>query len=364
MNHRDNIMTDFVKIIESDDLDTFKKHFKLENWKESITKIANYSGSRNINSEITYDDADCFKYALHCNADKIFNYLLPLVDTDKHGENYGWPLLAMALQNERYDYAHQIINHHRFNPYPRYHTNTFMYLEKRPKVQEHIEFLFDYLKKFDKWTLSDEHMAYTFSHLVCHSEETFNRFDTFYKTQMNDPNASILDIYKNKLNVLGEEIFCRRYNKFMIEKLSTDDISKLLKTVKDESVFFMNLFKNDNAKEGLTYLLKSPKLLSEYFEDKAVLFSYLSLDCILLLDQHGIDVWREEKNKSNGLDYVLDNKNIQDEATWYFINKYPKEILERLQSQGRKSNIQIYCEQKLLEEELPKKDKKRSYPKI
>ena len=29
----------------------------------------------------------------------------------KHGENYGWPLLAMAVKNNRYDYANSIISH-------------------------------------------------------------------------------------------------------------------------------------------------------------------------------------------------------------------------------------------------------------
>jgi hypothetical protein len=367
-------MIDFKQIIENDDLDTFKLHFKVENWKDPITKIKNYAKLDKFMAkyikEVTYDDADCIKYALHCNADKIFNYLLPLVDTDKHGDNYGWPLLAMAVENQRYDYAHAIVNHSNFNPYPRYHTNTFSYIDSRPNQEAHIELLFDYLDKFERWAFTTGSLTYEFTHLICYSEETFNRFEKVYRQKTRENHASLMEIFKDKMELLGEEIFCRKYNEFMINKLTIEDITAIVECGLKNDVFFVQLFEGSHAKEGLTHLLKSPELLVKMFEKNPILLSYLSLENMLLMIDNGVDIWKETENKYNKdrpintLDFILNNDNVEEEATVYFINKYPKEILNRCQNRGTRTNIQKACEEKLLQNELGVNSSKKKANKI
>jgi hypothetical protein len=355
-------MVNLAKIIEADDLNNFELHFQPKNWKDSVASIENYAGISEYIKEITYNDADCFKYALHCNADKIFNYLLPFVDTNKHGENYGWPLLAMAIKNERYDYARAIINHRSFNPYPIYHTNAFLYIESRPNVEEHIEFLFDYLKKFNGYDLQDESLLYCFTHLICHNEETYNRFEEFYRQKTNNPTASLLEVYENKMELLGKEIFDRKYNKFLIEKLSSENVKEIIKSA--DGIYFSQLFKSPHTKEALTYLLKPPGVFTDYLNKNNLLLSRLPLDCILLLINEGVDIWKENESNVNALDFILKDKNLHLETVQYFIDQYPREILERLESKGRSKGIQTYCQQKLLDDELPIQSKKNFYSKI
>lgn len=357
-------MTTLATLIEQDNLKEFKKHFNVRNWKASIASIANYAGVTQYTPEIHYNDADCFKYALHCNADKIFDYLLPLVDTHKHGDNYGWPLLAMAVKNKRYDYANKIINHRSFNPYPMYHTNMFHFVEKQDNILEHIEFLFNYLNKFDAYDFGDTHLIYSFTSLICYSDETYNRFEQVYRNKIQQPNVSLLEIYKEKWDTLGEEIFYYRYNPRMIEKLSIEQKRAILEASMDNKIFFSHLFESENAKEGITYLLPCADLLKKHLEDNQVVVSYLPLDCILLLEQHGIDIWKENDKKRNIIDYVLDDQDIHSETTWYFINKYTQEIYDRLNAEGRKCNIQKYCHQKLLKEQLSESTQKPQQRKI
>lgn len=363
-------MTNLVKIIESDDLEEFKKHFQLENWKDSIILIANYAGLSEYVKEISYNDADCLKYALHCNADKIFNYLLPLTDTDKHGDNYGWPLLAMAIKNQRYDYAHAIINHPYFDPYPRYHTNAFSYIDSHPNAKAHVEFLFDYLDKFDRYDFIANRLTYEFTHLICYNEETFNRFEKIYREKIKNPDASILNLFEDKMELLGDEIFNRKYNEFIIQKLNTEDITAIIECGLKNDVFFVKLFESENYKNGLNHLLTSPDLLIQMFESNPILLSYLPFDGILLMIEHGVDIWKEVENKYskdstiNALDFILNDKNVEGEATAYFINKYPQEIYDRWNKKGWKSNLQKACQERLLQQELPENNTKQKRNKI
>lgn len=348
-------MINLLKIIENDDLDSFISHFHLNNWKETITTIPNYAGISKHTPTLVYDNCDCFKYSLHCNSDKIFNYLLPLVDTNKHGENYGWPLLAMAIKNERYDYANSIINHHSFNPYPRYHTNSFGYIETRPKIQEHIDFLFNYLKKFDYWDFLNKDLIYTFNHLICYNEDTFIKFDNFYK-QKSKKNISVLSIYSNNMEILADEVINRKYSEFILNKLSDEDLKKMIESVMTNLTIFMPLFESDNAKNGLNYLLKFPDLMQKYIDNNQVCLSYLPLDCLQLLIKNNIDIWKENDKKVIPLDYILDNSNLDDQSTLFFINNYTQKIYDRLEKEGKKSNIKKYCHQKLLNDKLPAKN--------
>jgi hypothetical protein len=367
-------MIDFKQIIENDDLDTFKIHFKIENWKDAITQIKNYASvdpsMAKYIKEVSYDNADCFKYALHCNADKIFNYLLPLVDTDKHGDNYGWPLLAMAVKKQRYDYAHAIVNHPNFDPYPRYHSNMFMYIDSHPNTKAHIELLFDYLNKFDKWAFRIGSMTYEFTHLICYNEETFNRFEKVYREKLGQDDASVLDLYTEKMDLLADEIFNHKYNEFMLNKLTNENITTILECALKKDTFFVQLFESPNAKAGLMHLLKSPEALNNIFDVNPILLSYLPLDCILLMIDNGVDIWKETENKYskdstiNALDFILDNDNIEEEKTAYFIDKYPQEIFDRWESKGMKTNIQKACQQKLLQQELPENNSKIKRNKI
>lgn len=357
-------MTTLATFIEQDNLEEFKKHFDIQHWRDSIASIENYAGVTTYTPTVSYNDADCFKYALHCNADKIFDYLLPLVDTHKHGDNYGWPLLAMAIKNNRYDYANKIIDHPSFNPYHMYHMNTFHYVEKQENIPEHIEFLFHYLNKFTSHDFSDSYFVYDFTSLICYSEETYNRFEQFYQQKTKQPNISLLEIYQDNWETLGKEIFYYRYNSRMIEKLSVEQKRAILEASMDNKIFFSHLFESENAKEGITYLLPCADLLKKYLEDNQVVVSYLPLDCILLLEKHGIDIWKNNDKERNILDYILDDSDIHSEVTWYFINKYTQEIYDRLNAEGRKCNIQKYCHQKLLKEQLSESTQKPQQRKI
>lgn len=360
-------MVDFAHIIEKDDIEQFKLHFNKDAWKEPVAKIQNYAFIDKetlkdfpfIKHEEHYDDADCVKYALHCNADKIFNYLLPFVHVDKHNDNYGWPLLAMALQNNRYDYADSIIHHHSFNVYPMYHTNTFSYINSRPNVDAHIEFLFDYLELFNAWVFEDKRYVHDFTHLICHNEDTFKRFEQCYQKKLKS-DASLMHFFEGKMDILGDEIFSRKYNPFIIEKLTVDNIKEIIKSAHD--VFFVSLFEEQHAKEGIVHLLKCQDAFIQYLDNNNIMLSYMPLECIVLLMQHGFDIWKENKDNLNALDFIV--KDIEDEKTHYFVNMYPQEIFDRLHAKGRKNAVQRYCQNILLEKELPHSEKKSILPKI
>lgn len=356
-------MSDILHMIETDDLDNFKNYFNINKWRKTITTIANYAGVSQYTPTITYNDCDCLKYSLHCNADKIFNYLLPLLDTNKHGENYGWPLLSMAVKNERYDYANSIINHHTFNPYAIYHTNNFRYIETRNQTQNHIDFLFNYLTKFDSIDFIERDLIYTFTHLICYNEDTFNKFDKFFKENINK-NVSLLSIYDNCMDILADEIINRKYNDFILNKLSNDDLKKMFESVLFNLTIFMPLFESENAKSGLNYLLKFPDLMQKYIDNNQVCLSYLPLEGLQLLMEHNIDIWKENEKQIIPLDYILDNSNLEDPSTLFFINNYTQKIYDRLEKDGNKNNIQKYCHQKLLSEKLPNKNITNTLKKI
>lgn len=357
-------MNILVSLIENDDLDNFKSHFKLSNWKDSITTIPNYAGISKYTPEITFNDCDVLKYALHTNADKIFNYLLPLVDTHKHGDNYGWPLLSMALKNNRYDYAYSIINHKTFNPYPMYHTNTFGFIETRENPEEHINFLFQYLTKFNKYDFKDEHLIHVFCHLICYNEDTYQRFNSFYQHILDNPQSCVLDIFVGKMEIFAKEIFYNHFRTFMLDKLSHDQLKAVLESVLTDNIVFAPLFKGDYALSGLKYIIKHPDLLQSYFNRNPVMASYLPLDCLIFLEENNIDIRVENENNLSALDFILKDSNLEDPATLYFMNKYTQQLFDKLEQIDRKSNIRRFCHQKLLSEKLPSKNIKANSSKI
>lgn len=353
-----------IQAINNDDLNLFKQLFQLERWQESITQIENYAGVSQYTPEITYNDCDVFKYAVHKNADKIFTYLLPLVDTDKHGDNYGWSVLGMAIKNHRYDYAHAIINHPNFNPYPLYHTNVFGFIDSRNQTEEHIEFLFDYLNKFEKWDFKNRHLVYVFSHLICYNESTYQRFNEVYKSKINNPEANILNIFQEEPQILAKEIFYNYFRPFILDKLDISDLRILMESVMNENIIFSQLFESEQAQEGLNYLIKIPDLLQKYFNNNSIMVSYLPLECIIFLENNGIDIWVEDDEHYAAIDYILKNDDLEDPATKYFLNKYTKVIYDKLEKTGRKSNLKSYCHQKLLTHKLPEKNIKIIHHKI
>lgn len=350
-----------IKIIEKDDLESFIKFFKLNSWQDSIIKILNYADVNKHNPTPVYVAADCLKYSLHCNADKIFNYLLPITNPEKHGDDYGWPLLAMAIKNNRYDYAEKIISHPLFNPYHLYHINKFHHIDSYSDVKKHIEFLFKYLELFYKEDFKDNSLLFSFTSLICYNEETFNRFDNVFKQKCDDSEVSVLDMYKNNIEPLATEILVRTYNPFILKKLSINYIEKIITHSLGEPILFIPLFESENAKEGLTFLLQSPQLLIETLTENKSMTSYLPLDCILLLIDNGLDIWKENKSNISILDFILDDQNIEDEKVKYFLDKYTEKIVEKY---NNKPNIRIYCHHKTLEESLSKSSKKLPLKKI
>lgn len=361
---RKRIMNHLVAIIEQDDIEAFKNHFQPEKWQDTIIQIKNYATKEDAQDDIHYDDADVVKYAVHCNADKIFAYLLPLVNVDKHGENYGWPLLSMAIKNSRYDYANQIISHPTFDPYPMYHRNSFTYIESRKNPQKHIEFLFNFLEHFNKWDFKDRSMIYTFTHLICYDEYTFNRFNSFYQRIMNKTDVSVMDIYQNNMDILADEVFNRKYKKFIIEKLSPEKIKQVIESTSKDKVLFMSLFESEHANEGLTFLLQARETFINYLENDPVMASYLSLKSILLLIDNGWDIWKEDIAGLTAIDYILNSKDLHEEATWYFINTYTHEVLKRQEKRERDGDIKRFCQHKVLNEQLDNKKQKAIARKI
>lgn len=361
-----NLFDTLKKSIEIDDLNTFKNHFDISMWKQSITQIENYAGVSKYTPEITYNDCDVLKYSLHCESDNIFNYLLPQLDTNKYGDNYGWPLLAMAIKLNRYDYANAILNHPSFNPYPLYHTNQFGFIETKENEKKHIDFLFNYLDKFDKFDFKDSQLLYVFTHLICFNEETFQRFNSFYQNKFNCPDFCALSLFEDNWKKLGQEVFYNYFRKFILDKLSPEQFRKLFNSVMDENIIFSPLFGNENnqAKEGIHYLLQCPDLLQSYVLKNPVVFSYLPLECLILLEKNNIDLWNNDEEKGSAIEYILDNDNLDDENTLYFLNKYPQEIYDKFQQLGRKNNIQKYCHHLLLSDKLPQNNYKSSTKKI
>lgn len=352
------------KSIELDDLNTFKTHFDISKWKQSITQIENYAGVSQYTPEITYNDCDVLKYSLHCQSDTIFNYLLPQLDTNKHGDNYGWPLLAMAIKLNRYDYANSILHHPSFDPYPMYHTNQFGFIETKINPEKHIDFLFNYLNLFDKYDFQNSRLIYVFTHLICFNEETFQRFESIYQSKINNPNASVLNIFQDHQTTLAKEIFYNYFRPFILDKLDISAFRTLLESVMNEKIIFVSLFEGEHAKEGLSYLLKAPDLLQKYFDNNNnyIMVSYLPLDCIILLENHGIDIFVEDEKNNCALDFIL--KDLDDPSTLYFLDKYTQIIYDRLEKEGRKNSLQKYCHQKLLHDKFLEKNIKTIHTKI
>lgn len=339
-----------INAIENNDLNTFKENFNISNWKESIIEIENYAGVSKYNPEISYNDCDVFKYALHKNADSIFYYLLPLVDINKHGNNYGWPLLGMALKNNRYDYADAIINHPSFNPYPMYHTNQFGYIEEKSNQVKHIDFLFKYLEKFDKSDFQDKHLIKVFSHLICYNENTYERFNSFYQKKFNVKKFSSLSFFKDDWNILAQEILYNYFRPFILEKLSDNQLRELFLSIMDENIIFSKLFENEDnqAKNALNYLIKNKDLLQIYILKNPVVFSYLPLECLIFLENNKIDIINENKENGSVIDYVLSDSDLDNEKTLYFANKYAQIILNKHKKSNRNNNITKYCNQLVL----------------
>lgn len=350
-------MTELTKIIEQDDLETFKTHFNIENWTDSITQIENYAGVSKYTPNVSYNECDCLKYALHVNADKIFNYLLPKLSTEKHGENYGWPLLAMALKNNRYDYANQIIQHSSFNPYHMYHTNCFTHIDTRDNAKEHIEFLFNYLDIFARWDFSNHHLIHTFTELICYSEDTFNRFNQVYQEKVKKENGCVLDIFHDHMDILAKEVLYRSFNTRILDKLNSQQFKSLIESIMDDKIIFMPLFESANAVEGVNYLLKEPELLQKYINQNQVILSYLPLEGVVLLIENNIDFFVEGEKNRSPIDYMLDYSNIEEPITSYLINLFTQKIYERCEKEGRESNVQKFCQQKLFDEKLTEKTK-------
>lgn len=352
-----------LHIIEHDDIDNFKIIFDIQTWQNSITSIANYAGTSEYHPEIHYVDCDCLKYSVHCNADKIFSYLLPLVDTNKHGDNYGWPLLSMAIKNGRYDYAKKIISHPSFNYYSVYHVKCFIYIDKQPKTEEHIDFLFDYLKKFHFYDFTDRHLIYHFTHLICFNEDTFTRFNHFYHN-LHSSTQSVLDIFEDHYSILADEILSRKFNPFILEQLNSEQLEKMILSVMDDSIIFIPLFESIHAKQGLSYLLKHPTLIQEYLNQHQVIINFLPLEGILLLIENGIDIWRKNDEGLMPLDYILQESELNNEKTLYFLNHYTQKIYDILETQGDKNNLYKYCHHKLLKKKLPIKNHKTMHYKV
>lgn len=350
-------MIDWVKIIENDDIETFKTHFKLENWKNTITQIENYAGLNKYINEITYNDADVFKYALHCESDKIFNYLLPVVDTEKHGNNYGWPLLSMALKKGRYDYALAIISHDSFNPFHIYHLNCFGYVDTYKDPKNHLDFLFEYLNKFDKWTFkikyADKSFIYQLTHLICYNEECLKRFEKYYQTIMEDKSLSFLDVYKDRMEILAEEILYNNYKKFILDKLSPDNIKEMLKNSFDNNILLSKIAEGNHQLEALKYLIQAPEILTEHLYRSVTLFDRFSLDSLLLLEPH-MDMWQVKNNTHTlaPIDFILHPENKNEEVISYFVNKYPQKIIEKYSQKSNRNRFVEMSEKKLLQMKL------------
>jgi hypothetical protein len=354
-------MTNLVTTIENDDLESFKKIFDINIWQKSITQIENYAKAKSYDSKISYDDCDVLKYSLHCNANSIFKYLLPLLDPNKHGNNYGWPILSMALKNERYDYAHLIINHPKFDLFPIYHMNCFKHIESRNQQLEHIEFLFEYFKKFEKSDFRWGNLQYYLLDLICYSEETYQTCDTLYKEKLGNPKACILDLFENKLESLGTAVFYDKFQPFILDKLDKKTMEKLLYSIMDNNIVFYSLFESKDAIKALTYLIEYPDFLQSYFNKNPVIAAQLSLDGIIFLIDNNIDLWNEKdkyNEKGCAVDYLLDNKNLSSPITSYFVENYTEKLYNRLKLLNFKTNIVDLCEQKIIQ-----KNKKDNTPK-
>lgn len=353
-----------VQIIEEDDLNAFKKHFVLENWKEPIASIQNYAVGKYV-SQGTYDPADCFKYAIHCNSDEIVDFLLPQISVAKHGKDYGYPVLGMAIKNNRYDYASKIINHSTFDPYPMYHQNNFSYFNDRPDVKAHIDFLFEYL---DILPLSDiiydTHFKYYLCHLVCHNEETYNRLDTYLTQRGKEkglPVDSVLGIYRgSSMGNLGEHVFSENYVEFIANKFTKNDISEILEHALKSQIYFTRLFESENPINALKILLQDPVKLEKNFANNVIYFDNLPLNCILLLEDNGISVWDVKNEKRAGIDFILKEDSIHTEKAIYFLENHSQQVLDRINQEleldGRDSpNVRKYLLNKKLQDNLSEK---------
>lgn len=333
---------DILSLIESDNLEVFKLNFNTDDWMKNIAKIENYAEVSQYNPNVTYNNCDALKYALHCNADKIFNYLLPFADVDKHGENYGWPLLSMAIKNEKYDYAYSIIAHPKFDPYPIYHRNVFKHIDSYKNPKKHINFLFKLLEKYSKWDFQMENISNIFCELVCYNETTYNRFDKFYQKNINK-NGCVLDMFNKNLKVLGNEIFYNNFKPFILNKIKSRNFQELLDSIFEENIIFVPAFEGKNGKKCLEYLVDYPDFLQKYVDKNPVVFSYLPLSSIVFLINNNINLWVEGEKGFCAVDFMLDDSNIKDKTTEYFIKNYTTVIYERLEKLNVKKNIKLSC---------------------
>ena len=356
-------MNNLKTIIEQDDLESFKINFNVSQWQQAVAQIENYAALPTGDNKKHLDNCDALKYSVHTNADNIFNYLLPLVDhPNKHSDNYGWPILAMALKNNRYDYAQAIIEHPSFNLYAIYHINTFSHIKSRENIPKHIDLLFNYLEKFDASDFYDSHCLYSFINLICHDENSFERFQKIYQNKSNNSDISVFHLFESNWNLLSKKVFYNNFNLFILDKLNDNEFYQLMLSAQCDNIIFANVFQSDHAQTCLNYLIKTPDLLQKNVYDNPVIFSYLPLPCLVFLINNNIDLFTviSEEQKFSVIDFVLDDDNLNDERTSYFINNHTQKIYDHYNqieaSNKRSNNIKIYCNKILLSQELESKN--------
>ncbi len=354
-------MNNLKNIIEQDDLESFKINFNVSQWQQAIAQIENYADLPTRDNKKHLDNCDALKYSVHTNADKIFNYLLPLVDhPNKHSDNYGWPILAMALKNNRYDYAQSIIEHPSFNLYAIYHINTFSHIGSRENIAKHIDFLFNYLDKFDSNDFYDSHCLYSFINLICHDENSFEKFKKKYQQKINKSDVSVFNLFENNWKLLATEVFFNKFNPFILDKLNDNEFYKLMLSAMDDNIIFSNVFHSEQAQTCLNYLIKTPDLLQKNVYNNPVMFSYLPLTCLIFLINNNIDLFTtSEEQKFSVIDFILLDDDLNEEKTSYFINNHTQKTYDHYNqiesSNKRSNNIKIYCNKILLSQELETK---------
>ena len=345
----------FREAIENDDLDAYlalcRQFPKFSPEHTPVAEILNYaSGTRYCPGE-SKDLCESLKYAVHCQADKIFFHLLSRnsAEPNPNKPEYGWPCLACAIALRRFDYARAIIAHPNFDFSCRPHTNSLRSgalrngrLYDGNEIPEkdrcaHIEYIGDYLSKLHPFAI--ESLLSTLFHPDLSERDYFLGINRALEKKG-------LDIFKlcadeeDQVYAL-REIFCSGdYSPELASAVPAHFYAALNKMPDCDSAGFLSFFMREHTEGRFELLLeKAPDFLLNSYKASAHLTTYLDFERLRLLESAGFDLFAPDAGGVAACESLFLRQNPKPwraELTRKYFAVKGKEILEAFFKTGEK----------------------------
>ena len=345
----------FREAIEHDDLDAFiglcQKFPQFSPELTPVAEILNYASGTRYCPGQSNDLCESLKYAVHCQAQKIFSHLLsrPGAEPNPNKPEYGWPALACAIALRRFDFARALIAHPRFDFSCRPHTNSlrsgalrngrFYDGNEIPESERsaHIEYIGDYLSRLHPFAI--ESLLSTLFHPDLGERDYFHGINSALAKQG-------LDLFKlccseeDQVYAL-REIFCSDdYNPELAASVPAHFYAALNKMPDCDSAGFLSFFMREHTQGRFEIILdKAPDFLLNSYKASAHLTTYLDFDRLRLLESAGFDLFAPDAGGVSPCECLFLRQNPKpwraDLTRKYFAVK-GKEIMEAFLKTGEK----------------------------